>query len=52
MKKQYGKQIDCVGCGRPLEAKVLLNVYSEDVVIKPHFELVCVFCGVGMVVKK
>lgn len=48
--KVYGSQIDCVGCKRPLVAKVLLNVYAEEIIIKPHFEMVCINCGFGSVI--
>ena len=48
--KVYSTQIKCRGCGKPFVAKVLLNVYSEEIIHKPHFELVCEDCGWGMVI--
>lgn len=50
--KVFPKQIDCVGCGKPLVAQVLLNVYAENIFLHPHFELVCINCGFGSVINE
>ena len=51
-EKIYGAQVTCQNCGQPLIADVLLNVWCEDLVSHPHFELVCKNCKYGMVIKK
>lgn len=46
--KIYGKELLCKFCGSH-KFGILLNVYTNDLIIHPHFEIVCLNCRYGFV---